>query len=163
MNSTGSLRRVWSIVRRLATESDPTTTSLGGSFHVPAPEVHKPKVSPLTELGTKEDTPQETETQEVVTSLGKQQSEEQAEEKVITWLGEKTEEAKEVRAEMERQMKERIRQEARKAAMKPVGQLPFDLIPKFINIHKPAKLKSPLPFTEALQGVLVCGLWVEMV
>ncbi len=168
-----SLRRVFvPFIRRLASSDEESiVTSLGTTTHIPAPHVERPKVSPLTELGSKPK--EEEEEKEVITFLGSGEAEPKTErrkpqDRVITWLGEKPEgideaydaadTARKLRTE---QAEEKTERKKRAASYPALEGLPIELIPKSVRLLRPESVNEPLDLHEALRCIIVASMHVK--
>ena len=168
-----SLRRAFvPFIRRLASsDEEPIITSLGTTTHIPAPHVERPKVSPLTELGSK--AKEEEEEKEVITSLGPGATEPKTEkrkprDRVITWLGEKPEgideayETEEAARKLRIESAEEEKERKKRAASYPALEgLPIELMPKSVRLLRPESVKEPLDLREAVRCVIVASLHVK--
>lgn len=150
-----SRRSFFAFVRYLASDTnkdEEIITRLGEATHIPAPEIDRPTVSPITQLGTTSPEPERV-SQDAGDEAAAER--EEAEPTVITWLGEKPKEMDEVRKAAEEARMKADRLEKSRAAYPDVRQLPFDLLPKFVNIMRAPKITEPMEFSEALRSVMV--------
>ena len=164
-------RRLAIGVRHLAAQKDDddASTVIGTTSHIPAPQEHRPTVSPITRLGTddfkgKEEAEEKGDevTAEPITFLGSEERSETEErsERVITWIGRTKPEGLDeaiVKGQESRSAPQKTVRQPRPDLIR-VEDLAFDLMPKSTRLLRPEKLTEPLDITEALEKLLVAPL-----